>query len=237
MSTRRILFMSLFTALIGIGFSVSAVSSPPQSNWGSKGYASAAAPSYTHPQHSAPYGWSHRGAVPAAGFPCTWSGSRDFARGESAYQQGNYADAVSRWQAAAGKTCAIAAYYLGVIYFYGLHGPANQPLGVAWMSVAAGSRYSRQSYESVRDAWTNSLDDAGRTRLMRTMRGFGPIWACHRCNERRKLARHRARAIRIPCVGRAVTAPSLLKRVAPPYLASPEPSPSTRAGPRTVRNP
>ena len=161
MSIRRSLSTSLFTVLIGVGFGVSAAS-PPQSGWGSNGYRPATSPTYTQSRTSAPYGFSHQ-PVPAAGFPCTWSGSRDFAHGMNAYQHGHYADAVSQWQAAAGKTCAIAAYNLGVVYFYGLHGPSNRPLGVAWMSVAAGSKYSRQSYASLRAAWANSLDDAGRT--------------------------------------------------------------------------
>lgn len=164
MSTRRLLFTTLLTAIVGVGFSVAALSQPAQGTAGNTA-GQHLLPSYyyanRYPQDN--YSFQHpEGRYFNAGYPCTWAGSRDLAHGETAYQRGKYADAASLWQTAASKTCAVAAYKLGLIYFYGVNTSANQPLGAAWMSIAANSKYSLPSYASLSDTLTGKLDNAER---------------------------------------------------------------------------
>jgi hypothetical protein len=81
------------------------------------------------------------------GYPCTWSGSRDLAHGETAYRSGRYADAIARWKAAASKDCAIAAYKLGMLYYGGKPKvAADRSLGAAWLRVAAESKTNTNPY-------------------------------------------------------------------------------------------
>jgi len=99
---------------------------------------------------------------PAIGYPCTWSGSRDFAQGETAYRTGRYADAIAQWKAAASKDCAIAAYKLGMLYYGGKSQlAADRSLGAAWLQVAAESKTAngRPHYHEMSQLAVQTLTD------------------------------------------------------------------------------
>lgn len=85
------------------------------------------------------------------GYPCSWAGQHDLVKGGTAYKHGDYAQSVSLWQAAAAKSCPVAAYRLSLMYLQGKHVPVNHALGTAWMSVAANSRYTLTNYAGVRN--------------------------------------------------------------------------------------
>lgn len=149
MLIRRVLFTSLCTAIIGIGFMVPAFSNPPPN--GTASYQSEAGArmsqgpygQYPYTQGSSTSPYPRR----FAGYPCTWSGSRDLAHGETAYQRGAYTDAIARWKTAASKDCAIAAYKLGMLYYGGEpQVVADRSLGAAWLRVAAESKTANGPY-------------------------------------------------------------------------------------------
>lgn len=95
-------------------------------------------------------------------YPCTWAGLYDFSHGVKAYRHDHYTNAALLWKAAAFRNCAMAAYNLALMYFYGAHTPANEPLGTAWMSIAARSRYTKPKYVALHNTWLTDLGAGGR---------------------------------------------------------------------------
>jgi hypothetical protein len=147
MPSRRVLFTSLCTAIVGIGFALPAFSGPLQGggavNAGSHPsiYNLSARGGAGQFPNSDNLSASARGGQHFSGYPCTWSGSRDLARGETAYQSGRYGDAIAQWKTAASKDCAVAAYKLGMLYYGGKSQvAADRSLGAAWLQVAAVSK-------------------------------------------------------------------------------------------------
>lgn len=140
--TRRVLFTSLCTAIVGIAFTVPALSNPAggTANGGSHPSIynlSVRGPGQVVSRNMSESDWGSRHFV---GYPCTWSGSRALAHGETAYRSGRYADAITQWKTAASKDCAIAAYKLGMLYYGGKSQvAADRSLGTAWLKVAAES--------------------------------------------------------------------------------------------------
>lgn len=151
MLTRRVLFTSLCATIVGVAFAIPAFSAPPV---GAAGPGSQArfrpSTSYFEQYTQGAYNYSHSGTTAPrrfAGYPCTWSGSRDLAHGETAYRSGRYVDAIAQWKAAASKDCAIAAYKLGMLYYGGESRiAADRSLGTAWLKVAADSSSASSPY-------------------------------------------------------------------------------------------
>jgi hypothetical protein len=152
MLARRVLFVSMCATIAGVGFALPAFANPPQgggisagSQMAARSYPSSQGPrgqyAYTQGSATAPY---HRRF---AGYPCTWSGSRDLAHGETAYRSGRYVEAAAKWKAAASKDCAIAAYKLGMLYYGGkFQVNADRSLGAAWLRLAAESKTASNPY-------------------------------------------------------------------------------------------
>lgn len=151
MSARHVVFTSLISAIVGIGFTATSVAQPASGAQGNSG--THILPSYYYTQRYAPEPSPLRGDfgrssnAPPVGYACTWSGSRNLAQGETAYQHGSYDDAIAQWKTAASKDCAVAAYKLGVLYYDGKpQVPADRSLGAAWLRVAFESRTNNNPY-------------------------------------------------------------------------------------------
>lgn len=143
MLTRRVLFTSLCTAVLGAGFMMPAFSSPPSNGTDGPGFR----PQSLYGQYAYTQGKPTSYPQGFAAYPCTWSGSHDFAHGETAYRNGRYADAITQWKTAASKDCAIAAYKLGMLYYGGKSQiTADRSLGAAWLQFAAESRTATDPY-------------------------------------------------------------------------------------------
>ncbi len=152
MLNRRVLFTSLCTAVVGIGSALPALSASPggATNPGLQAtFTPLLSRSYFSQYTQGKLGQAN--AMPQAqrfsGYPCTWSGSRDLAHGETAYRSGRYSDAIAQWKTAASKDCAIAAYKLGMLYYGGKSQvAADRSLGAAWLQVAAESQSASSPY-------------------------------------------------------------------------------------------
>lgn len=166
--TRQALFASLSTAILGIGFTALAFAGPAQGGATNPGRHETLMPSssYTHRYPADTWVFGHLSQRPAPGYPCTWSGSRNLASGETAYRHGNYSDAITQWKAAASKDCAIAAYKLGMLYYRGQSRvAADRSLGTAWLKVAAESKSANSPYyQQVNLLAVRTLTDAQRAR-------------------------------------------------------------------------
>lgn len=152
MDSRRVVFTSLIAALAGIGFVATSAAQPAQPGTGTfSGYHQSYNAGRYAPDPSPLRGdYGRSASAPPVGYACTWSGSRNLARGDTAYQQGAYKDAVSEWKSAASKDCAVAAYKLGQLYFDGNQQvPADRSLGTAWLRVAAGSKTANSPYYGI----------------------------------------------------------------------------------------
>lgn len=155
MLTHRVLFTSLVTVIVGVGFAVPALSTPPGGGAASPGSRASYAPSlysqgsygqYTNTQGSPTAPYPRR----FVGYPCTWSGSRNLVHGETAYRSGRYTDAITQWKTAASKDCAIAAYKLGLLYYGGKSQVAtDRSLGTAWLQLAADSKSANPYYHEM----------------------------------------------------------------------------------------
>lgn len=151
MLTSRGLLAYSCATIVGIGFALPGFSAPPAGS--AAGPASPArftplpdrVASSQYTLGPGPSGISQPRRF--TGYPCTWSGSRDLAHGETAYRNGRYADAITRWKTAASKDCAIAAYKLGMLYYGGKSQvAADRSLGAAWLQVAAESGTASSPY-------------------------------------------------------------------------------------------
>jgi hypothetical protein len=149
MQAHRVLFVSLSALLVGAAFAVPAFAQ--QSGAANTGSRQTLMPAYSDTQRYAPDNFAvehlQGSSRPPAGYACTWSGSRDLARGETAYQRGQYESAVAQWKTAASKDCAVAAYKLGALYYDGnADVVADRSLGAAWLRVAAESGTANSPY-------------------------------------------------------------------------------------------
>lgn len=168
---RRLLVSSLIATIVGIGLAIPAFSAPPGAG-ASSGSGMTYRPStlYGPPSHQYVTGYTlsaTRGTSrPPIGYPCTWSGSRDLAHGETAYQGGRYVDAATQWKTAASKDCAIAAYKLGMLYYGGKPKvAADRSLGAAWLRIAAESRTGNRHpyYQEMSQLAIRTLTESQRT--------------------------------------------------------------------------
>lgn len=149
MTAHRALFGSLSVILVGAAFASPAFAQ--QSGAANAGSRQSLMPSYSYTQRYAPDNFAvehlQGSSRPPAGYACTWSGSRDLARGETAYQHGQYENAIAQWKTAASKDCAVAAYKLGALYYDGnTKVTADRSLGAAWLRVAAEARTANSPY-------------------------------------------------------------------------------------------
>lgn len=151
MLTRRIVLTSLICAMAGTGFMAAAAAQP--ASGGNTNAGTHIVPSYYYTQRYAREPSPLRGdfgrspEAPPIGYACTWSGSRNLAQGETAYQHGSYNDAIAQWKTAASKDCAVAAYKLGMLYYGGKPQVAvDRSLGAAWLRVAAESKTNNNPY-------------------------------------------------------------------------------------------
>lgn len=147
MNLQRVLVTSLLSAAVAVAFSAPVFAqsvnrypvgvNPSLAGGGAANLSGTGTPAIGAPMF----------AGPPRGYPCTWSGSRNLARGETAYQHGSYDDAIAQWKTASSKDCAIAAYKLGMLYYGG--NPqlaADRSLGAAWLRIATESRTNTNPY-------------------------------------------------------------------------------------------
>jgi len=78
-----------------------------------------------------------------------------FRKGNEALHKGDVAGAIELWKISAGWAMKDAQYNLGIVYFEGQGVPVDEPLGLAWLALAA-ERKNAAFNDSLTAAWSQT---------------------------------------------------------------------------------